>query len=183
MFPSSALLAPLLVFLLASTGTSAQSATSNAETALTVLQRWYNETTGIWDTCGWWNAANCMTVLADLAAFDSSVLDTASYVFNNTYVVAPAVNPAPGIKKVDIAGMPYTYYDPSWPSWSPEYLPEDVGTVNASAWLDGYYDDDSWWALAWIAAYDVTENEDYLNLAISIFEDLVSVRWHMWEAE
>jgi uncharacterized protein YyaL (SSP411 family) len=39
--------------------------------------------------------------------------------------------------------------------------------------LDGYYDDDSWWALAWIAAYDVSKNEEYLGLAIGIFEDLV----------
>jgi hypothetical protein len=38
----------------------------------------------------------------------------------------------------------------------------------ASNWTDGSFDDDSWWALAWIAAYDVTKNQDYLDLAIGI---------------
>ncbi|KAI4624036.1 hypothetical protein J4E80_003849 [Alternaria sp. BMP 0032] len=36
-------------------------------------------------------------------------------------------------------------------------------------WLDGYYDDDLWWALAWINAYDVTADPAYLNLAEGIF--------------
>ena len=44
---------------------------SRAEAALDVLQSWYNTSTGIWDTCGWWNDANCMTVLADLALTNS----------------------------------------------------------------------------------------------------------------
>ena len=35
-----------------------------------------------------------------------------------------------------------------------------------------YYDDEGWWALAWIAVYDVTRNQTYLNTAESIFEDM-----------
>ncbi|KAJ5776707.1 uncharacterized protein N7511_001718 [Penicillium nucicola] len=94
---------PLVAFLPLILGTisSAQSALSKAETALDVLQTWYNGSTGIWDTSGWWNGANCITT-------------------------------------------------------------------------DGSYDDDSWWALAWIAAYDVTKNQDYLDLAIGIFDHLTN---------
>ncbi|KAF2818677.1 Six-hairpin glycosidase, partial [Ophiobolus disseminans] len=42
-------------------------------------------------------------------------------------------------------------------------------TLNPYHFLDGYYDDDLWWALAWINAYDVTHNEAYLHLAEGIF--------------
>jgi predicted alpha-1,6-mannanase (GH76 family) len=35
--------------------------------------------------------------------------------------------------------------------------------------LDVYYDDDGWWALAWIDAYDVTGNPAYLSMAETIF--------------
>jgi predicted alpha-1,6-mannanase (GH76 family) len=41
---------------------------------------------------------------------------------------------------------------------------------NANDWLDGFYDDDLWWALAWINAYDVTKNAQYLTLAEGIFK-------------
>jgi predicted alpha-1,6-mannanase (GH76 family) len=32
-----------------------------------------------------------------------------------------------------------------------------------------YYDDDGWWALAWIQAYDVTGNPNFLSMAETIF--------------
>lgn len=161
LFPSFGLLAPTLIPLLLAGGTAAQNARSRAQIALTTLQDWYNPSTGIWNTCGWWNGANVMTVIADLAAVDPSTMDTATYVFNNTLIRAPASNPNPG---PEIRTNQKRH----------EMSARASSSVNASQWLDSAYDDDGWWALAWIAAYDVTEDNSYLELAEGIFQGLVS---------
>jgi predicted alpha-1,6-mannanase (GH76 family) len=60
-------------------------------------------------------------------------------------------------------------------SGSTQYQPavENTFTVNAPrGFLNDYYDDEGWWALAWIAAYDWTQNTDYLNMASFIFDDM-----------
>jgi predicted alpha-1,6-mannanase (GH76 family) len=38
--------------------------------------------------------------------------------------------------------------------------------------LNNYYDDEGWWALAWVNAYDLTGEPDYLNMAKTIFADM-----------
>lgn len=38
--------------------------------------------------------------------------------------------------------------------------------------LNDYYDDEGWWANAWIRAYDLTGNANYLNMAKTIFTDM-----------
>ena len=40
--------------------------------------------------------------------------------------------------------------------------------------LNNYYDDEGWWALAWVDVYDVTHERRYLEIAGSIFADMTT---------
>lgn len=42
----------------------------------------------------------------------------------------------------------------------------------AKKWLNDYYDDEGWWAMGWIASYDLTGDSKYLEAAKDIFEDM-----------
>ena len=104
----------------------------NADTATTVsaLQQWYNSS-GLWNTTGWWNAANCVDALEYdiIANNDTNYLATLQNTFN----------------------------------------------LNSSGnFLNGSYDDEGWWAEAWIRAYDLSGNVTYLNMAKTIFADMTT---------
>ena len=103
----------------------------NADTALAAaaLQQWYNHK-GLWDTTGWWNAANCVEAIEN---------------------VITAQNGGPYLEVLD-----KTYR-------------HNVRT----RFLNEFYDDEGWWALAWIRAFDLTGEPRYLESARVIFNDLV----------
>ncbi len=42
----------------------------------------------------------------------------------------------------------------------------------STSFLNNYYDDEGWWALAWIDVYDLTHQRQYLQMAELIFEDM-----------
>lgn len=55
------------------------------------------------------------------------------------------------------------------------YTGDIATTFNAnksSSFLNEYYDDEGWWALAWMKAYDLTNTSSYLNMAKAIFNDM-----------
>ena len=102
-----------------------------AARGVTTLQGWYSQTTGLYRTTSWWNAANAVTVLANY----SRLAHTRRYypVFANTLKQASAKYPG---------------------------------------YLNRYYDDEGWWALAWIDVYDLTHQAGYLRAAQGIFQDM-----------
>ena len=137
---------------------------SYAQSAIIALQQWYNETTGLWETTGWWNSANALTMLADFVAVDSSVDVVAEHVFRNTFSQAQKAS----LETVKFM-TPYsvtTYTGPQFPPGIPP--PEN----SSAGFLNDYYDDEGWWALAWLRIYDLTKQQQYLQAAIDIFEDM-----------
>lgn len=61
-----------------------------------------------------------------------------------------------------------------------KYLPVFANTLRAAqtsrhgarGFINHYYDDEGWWALAWIDVYDLTHDAAYLRMADSIFSDM-----------
>src|SRR6185437_15617563 len=50
-----------------------------------------------------------------------------------------------------------------------------VAAQNTSpGFLNKYYDDEGWWALAWVDAWDLTGDNAYLAMAESIFKDMAA---------
>ncbi|KAJ4381314.1 hypothetical protein N0V86_003663 [Didymella sp. IMI 355093] len=43
-----------------------------------------------------------------------------------------------------------------------------------SDWKNDFYDDEGWWAMGWIASYDLTGDQKYLNTAKDLFEDMTT---------
>ncbi|KAL8829761.1 MAG: hypothetical protein Q9191_001830 [Dirinaria sp. TL-2023a] len=139
---------------------------ANTNDGIARLQKWYNKETGQWDTTGWWNSANVMTMLADFAAINEAYTSAAVSVFENTYGQAPEHKNA--IVKVNNATTVETF---TWPN-----IPHGLGSpapVTNGDFLNDFYDDEGWWALAWIRVYDVTEDFKYLNTAMAIFADMI----------
>lgn len=64
-------------------------------------------------------------------------------------------------------------------SGSRQYFPTLAETFVAAqntspGFLNKYYDDEGWWALAWIDAFDLTQNKVYLAMGESIFKDMTA---------
>lgn len=140
---------------------------SNSQAAFVALQSWYNRTSGIWDTTGWWNSANALTTLGDLAATTTNLVEKfhVEEVYANTFIAAQ-IYQFSLVKSVQDY-KPTCHYHPPYPLGirPPPYS-------NAKGFLNSYYDDEGWWALAWIQAYDVTHNLEYLDAAVTIFNDM-----------
>ncbi|HEY4383159.1 MAG TPA: glycoside hydrolase family 76 protein [Ktedonobacteraceae bacterium] len=103
--------------------------TQFADAGVEALQTWFNPRTALWESTGWWNAANILWVLLDYAARRNTTLyhQVAAHIFAHH---------------------------------------------KRGNFLNEYYDDEGWWALTWIKAYDVTNDPRYLTMACTIFADM-----------
>jgi len=114
---------------------SAPAAQTKAEVAFNTLQSWYNKGNGLWDTTGWWNSANCLTTIGDLAAIDNTVSSTVQNVFSNTFTQAQKYN----LQMAKVVTADYnivSYYGSSGPSAMATEAYDPKGFLN------GYYDDE-----------------------------------------
>ena len=142
---------------------------SYAQSAIIRLQQWYNEATGLWESTGWWQGANALTVLADFAAVDSSLDAVANHVFENTF--SQAQKASLQYVKVMTPDSVITYAGPEYP---PGISPPPNDFPNGFAgFLNDFYDDEAWWALALLKIYDLRKEPKFLQAAINIFEDMV----------
>lgn len=99
-----------------------------AASAIGALQQWYVPATGLWQTTGWWNAANALTVVARYTQQSGDHSHAA--VIGTTFTNAQRKH---------------------------------------AHFLNSFFDDTGWWALAWVSAYDLTGETRYLDTARAIF--------------
>lgn len=104
-----------------------------------------NDTTGIWETAGWWNSASLLTTLIRY----SEVTGSKEY-----FTVID-----------DVFEKARQY----------ELGTDETGTTHyRTNFINDYYDDEGWWALAFIEADRVTKQRKYLQMAETIFEDMTT---------
>lgn len=133
----------------------------NAELAAKVLQVWFKPQTGGWSTGGWWQNANILTVLTDWALLEGpnqhvNVTDIAA----TTFVNAQKENVQIGKRhRADERMASSRKHTRTTESGYPKFI-------------NTFYDDEGWWALAWIRSYDLTKKIEYLSMAESIFDDM-----------
>ena len=109
------------------------------------------------DTARWWDSANAITAVIGYMSVtgDRSYLKS---VVENTFTKAPGVR-RPVITRFSLASLRRASYP---------------------GFINGFYDDEGWWALAWIDAYDLTGDERYLAAAADIFRDMAGAWDDVW---
>ncbi|KAL1838316.1 hypothetical protein VTJ49DRAFT_2806 [Mycothermus thermophilus] len=141
--------------------TSRAPSAENILAAAEALQGWYNPSKGLWDSTNWWNSANCLTVLANWALVDvsrSRQIDVPSIIANT---FEKAQRDVLRVRKtIRESGLIESRYD------------LHANKRGFTEFLNEYYDDEGWWALALIRAWDVTRHGPYLDMAERIFRDM-----------
>ena len=115
---------------------------ARAAAAADVLQRWYSPRTGLWRGTGWWNSACALTALIRY------MRDTGDRAYAD--VIETTFRQAP---RHSGAGR----------------LTPFAGRRREAGFINTFFDDNGWWALAWAAAFDLTGEQRYLEAAETVF--------------
>ncbi len=142
---------------------------ANTIDGIKALQNWYNRGTGLWDTTGWWNSANCLTTLADFSVLRPDVASTLGLqeVIQNTYEQAQktTIQATKVISKTGLTISTYTRIER-----------RGLAARGFDNFVNDFYDDEGWWALALIRAHDLgvvgLGDQQYLAEAQGVFEDM-----------
>ena len=107
------------------------------------------------DMARWWDSANAVTAVIDYMSVtgDRSYLEAA---VENTFARAPRTRRPVHARRISLSA-PYLR----------------LHNAVYKGFINGYYDDEGWWALAWVGAYDLTGDERYLAAADDVFQDMV----------
>lgn len=106
-----------------------------------------DDSTGVWPESGWWNSANFLTAIIRYAEV-SDHIEEYKLIINDIFLKAS------------------------------NYRLKDKATGNVILSFDNFvndfYDDEGWWALAWIDAYRLIGKPEYLEMAETIFKDMTT---------
>lgn len=131
---------------------------------------WYSAKTGLWDNA-WWNSANALTTLADFSTLrleEGNKLNIGG-IMRTTYINAQKTH-VQTFKTMD-AGRVTSKYCLDW-SEGCMTKRDFIEKRGFDDFINEFYDDEGWWALALIRSHDATGDEDYLQSAIEIFNDM-----------
>ena len=140
------------------------------------------------DTLRWWNSANAMTALIDymLLTNDTTYLAAVQQTFNNApnaYRISVS-RTVGGVVAGAVGGAAVGFESGGW-------FGAVIGAIGGALvgggvaaasfareyntnFLDNFYDDDGWWALAWIRAFDLTGDRKYLDKSVTIFNAMTA---------
>jgi predicted alpha-1,6-mannanase (GH76 family) len=155
------------------------------------MQNWYAQDFGVYTArvpnrdqsiLLWWNSANCLTAVADIASTSPALRTRALDILANSYWNAPRANPW----RQRSLGSPRARVEAASDGRLQVILPDDdTNSVHETldnhhemhalgAFLGDYVDDNLWWAILWAKTYEVTREHKYLDTAVEIFQDTVA---------
>jgi predicted alpha-1,6-mannanase (GH76 family) len=107
----------------------------------------------------WWNSANALTAVIGymVATGDRSYLPVVESTFARAAGAYRPINAQLSLAR-----------------------PFALNLASYQGFINGFYDDEGWWALAWLGAYDLTGDEKYLTCADDIFTDMAGAWDDIW---
>ena len=108
--------------------------------------RFWNASAGRFDSSIWWQQANAIEAVVNLALRQPATRPAVEQVIASAFNATSNATRGRTNKGVDLT-------------------------------FSGYFDDEEWWGLAWLRAYNLTGNVSYLARSREVFDDLATRAW------